>query len=865
MSLKGQKFLPFYNSKSNDLIEEFYIPALSNCSEYKRVSAFFDSDILRLYSVGLENIVLSNGHVSFIFSSQVTEDDFKKMKDGYQQREEIENGLLDKLDFSNNVEISNLAYLIAKGFVDIKIAFTKKGILHDKFGLVSQGNDVLYFRGSNNETVAAIQNNYESFETSTSWQGDTNELKKIQNAIREFDTLWNNRCDDTIVVDIPEVVRDKILEYNKDRLILNYIDKHNTFIFDLSENSTLIGINNLNNPTSLLPGSMWYMGYLSYYVKNKPSLEDKTYIFDQSLSYVGMRKIIGLVSEKGEEKGFDIYISPKLRRYFLDNDIQAEKRRSLGVGIKQHADIVLPSFNEFKNIVNEAMERELREPQMWDAFHIAKMKRSANFSVPGSGKTSIVYGAFAYLLKTGQVDKIVMIGPINSFLAWKKEFKLNFGSKLEPRIYDYHEHSYKSEQERYDGLRLDSKHCNLILMNYESVQMNIDALKSVIDNRTLLVFDEVHRIKSTTGKRAMSCFEVSKKATYKVVLTGTPIPNGFLDIYNFLHILFPNEYDIIFDFDKSFLVSANNSDEKKTLINNALYPFFCRTTKKDLKVPPPEDDDIQTGYCLFDEKYEKLLELIYRECDYSTLLLYIRLMQVSTNPSLILHKLSEDDFSCFMDDSDNKDPLNLLSMFSSDIDKEEYSPEEIDFIKSFNMTPKFYKGLDLAQYLVNEGNQVIIWEVFVDTISRTREELKKRGIRSEVIFGATSIPEREEIIERFINKEFDVLITNPHTLAESVSLHKNCHHAIYMEYSFNLVHMLQSRDRIHRLGLSDDEKTYYYYMMTDNPSFEFNTIDKKIYDRLKIKEEIQNGAVEGDELIYVEDDFKKDIEELLND
>ena len=46
-----------------------------------------------------------------------------------------------------------------------------------------------------------------------------------------------------------------------------------------------------------------------------------------------------------------------------------------------------------------------------------------------------------------------------------------------------------------------------------------------------------------------------------------------------------------------------------------------------------------------------------------------------------------------------------------------------------------------------------------------------------------------------------MLLTNPHTLAESVSLHSVCHDAVYFEYSYNLVHPLQSKDRIHRLGL----------------------------------------------------------------
>lgn len=867
MSIKSQKILPFYNSKNNDLIEEFYVPLLSNCTNYDRVSAFFDARILKLYSVGIENIVNSNGHIRFIFSSQISEEDFNLIKKGYSDREKINNKIADSMFLQDSPEISNLAYLIAHGFVDIKIAFTKKGILHDKFGLIRENNDIAYFRGSNNETVAAIENNYESFETSLSWDADNNEQIKIKNAVNEFDDLWENTAEGTIVVDIPDVIENKILEFNKDRLILCYEEKPNCFVFDLDSDEHLIGINNLEKPYYLLPPTMWYLGYISYYVINNPSQQNNKYQFRKDMSYVDMRKLISLIEKNGEEKGYEIYIAPKLRRYFIDKDIQAEKRRSLGIGIKQKVEIVLPAFKEFCSVVNSIIsDRPLREPQLWDAFHIVRMKRAANFSVPGAGKTSIVYGAFSYLFNKGLVNKIVMVGPLNSFLAWKREFLLNFTDKIPLNVYDYHQHNYTSSQARYDGIRNDTKGKNLVLINYESVQMNVDALKSIIDSKTLLVFDEVHRIKSTIGKRASVCLDISGGANYKVVLTGTPIPNGYVDIYNFLHILFPDEYNEIFNFDEKYLLSANKSTEKSNQINEALYPFFCRTTKRDLLVPLPEPDDITTGCCVFDEKYEQLLELIYRECSHNILLLYIRLIQASTNPSLVLNQLSLSDLRCLDNESDETSSFDFSNFFPyDDVDREEYSEEEKQFIKSFDMTPKFYKTINLGKRLVLDGNQVIVWGIFVDTIYKTKEAFLKEGVSCEVITGATPLDERERIIDGFINHEFEILITNPHTLAESVSLHKNCHHAIYMEYSFNLVHMLQSRDRIHRLGLKDTDRTYYYYMMMDNPEFEFNTIDRKIYDRLKLKEEIQTNAVEGENLLYVEDNYKEDIISLLRE
>lgn len=110
--------------------------------------------------------------------------------------------------------------------------------------------------------------------------------------------------------------------------------------------------------------------------------------------------------------------------------------------------------------------------------------------------------------------------------------------------------------------------------------------------------------------------------------------------------------------------------------------------------------------------------------------------------------------------------------------------------------------------------------------------------------------ERQVILSAFRKGEIDVLITNPHTLAESVSLHIVCHDAIYFEYSYNLVHLLQSKDRIHRLGLPNNQYTQYFFTQEifftkDGDPY---SLDEKIYLRLKEKEQVMLDAIENNML-----------------
>ena len=62
----------------------------------------------------------------------------------------------------------------------------------------------------------------------------------------------------------------------------------------------------------------------------------------------------------------------------------------------------------------------------------------------------------------------------------------------------------------------------------------------------------------------------------------------------------------------------------------------------------------------------------------------------------------------------------------------------------------------------------------------------------------------------------NVLIANPAACAESVSLHKTCSHSIYYDLSYNCAEYLQSLDRIHRVGGSEEKVSYYRFLQYVN-------------------------------------------------
>ena len=84
--------------------------------------------------------------------------------------------------------------------------------------------------------------------------------------------------------------------------------------------------------------------------------------------------------------------------------------------------------------------------------------------------------------------------------------------------------------------------------------------------------------------------------------------------------------------------------------------------------------------------------------------------------------------------------------------------------------------------------------------------------------------------------EVNVLIANPASLAESVSLHQVCHHAIYVDRTFNATHWIQSKKRIHRVGM-DDVETRYTILKSTFADSNDQTVDERVRRRLDVKEE----------------------------
>jgi len=520
---------------------------------------------------------------------------------------------------------------------------------------------------------------------------------------------------------------------------------------------------------------------------------------------------------------------------------------------------LVDKFKDFLAILKENMKtRDLYPLQKLSAFHMAFSQNSCNFAVPGSGKTSIVYGAYTYLKSlpkndTRHVDNILVIGPLSSFAPWENEYKECFGESITSQRLSGNSRISRSikEQHLYSGSPKE-----LTLISHAGIksleQEIIDFLKQ---NKAMVVVDEAHRIKNAEGIWGRSAVEIAKEATSRIVLTGTPVPNGYEDLYNLFRFIYPFKFQDILQihYDQLKELTKNTistEDERVKDFISRIKPYFIRIKKHDLKLPKVRektisidmDDSQRKIYDFIEAKYIKSFQANPSATikDVLNKAKLIRLRQVATNPSLLLKTLKDS-----LEESDfGSDPnMNFAIMHNESIDDSEIFREIISY-SELSTPRKFIEIKNIFDNNISSKNgKVIVWTIFIQNAEELQTYLEKQGIKTKLLIGRVPQEERENIIEKFNNPEnsdFQIVIANPFSVSESISLHKGCHNAIYMERDYNAANFLQSKDRIHRVGLSEGVITNYFYLVSSE------SIDSVINEKLDLKVKRMEKIIDED-------------------
>ena len=517
---------------------------------------------------------------------------------------------------------------------------------------------------------------------------------------------------------------------------------------------------------------------------------------------------IAYLMDVTEQAGIDLTLAAELKAVIssqVAEEAQLEAARSGGTSLQPM--LPVPGFKP---------ELELLPHQVLGAERALQVGNFAEFSVQGAGKTMTVLATLAHWRDRGEVERLLVIGPVSSFQPWQDEIARCFADP--PTVLRWSGSSFARTR-----MVAAYRRSDIVLCSYDTARRDVRMLcEQLRASPTALVLDESHYIKNfEIGARGAAAIEMAPYAVKRLILSGTPAPHSLLDLYPQFAFLWPAAKNALIGTPQEYLTRLSRSSAPASELRTALGPFFHRTSQSELGLREPNLHIEPLPMTAIPPSQARVIGLLENKLaiearnlpsdkDRELLLQWrkariVRLLQASSNPSLL--SLAED----------------IPSDPRISFDVSELTPLVSEFRDGTARAAKIEWAVQKARSLVAEGNKVLIWTWWISNIHLLADIL--REFNPLLLYGQIKPYEdsddsfevsRERNIRDFkMRTDRPLLIANPSACAESISLHQVCHHAIYVDRTYNCGQFLQSLNRIHRIGLPQGVETQYWIPIVD--------------------------------------------------
>jgi SNF2 family DNA or RNA helicase len=509
----------------------------------------------------------------------------------------------------------------------------------------------------------------------------------------------------------------------------------------------------------------------------------------------------------------------------------------------------------------------------------------ALFWEQGTGKSRAIIDLAGYLFVTGKIDAVLVVAPNGVHRNWvTDEIPAHTPEEIADHVRAFAYSSGKASTKTHaNSLRALLAHQGLawLTISYDAFT-TANAKKATLaffnKRRVLYVLDEAHYIKNPTADRTRSILRSSRFAVYRRLLTGTPIAQGPFDTYSQIKFL-----------DDGFWQSRGlpTYTEFKQHFGVWKKGWNPAAFNRETKANTGAEYDVLVGYRRLDQLQEMLKGIATRVTKDQALSLPPKLYSRRTFPlspeQAKLYAQIRDDFIAWLDSGPapevvvSPEPNGCASCGGTgELEVEGFiypcpdcsapadaAPGGRAVIAALAITrllrlqqitsgylpveagePEYLipgpnRRLSLLGDLVEEAaHQVIVWARFQKDITMILEELKARGITAVRYDGLVSDDEREAGKTAFKKGEAKAFVANPAAGATGLTL-TEAKTVIYYTNSFKLIDRLQSEDRAHRIGQTNE--VLYIDLVAED------TVDDKIVEALRNKKNIAS-QITGDEL-----------------
>lgn len=312
---------------------------------------------------------------------------------------------------------------------------------------------------------------------------------------------------------------------------------------------------------------------------------------------------------------------------------------------------------------------------------------------------------------------------------------------------------------------------DIYVINRENVEWLVDYYKNDWPFDTVVI-DELSSFKNPQSKRFKAMKRVRPLIKKIIGLTGTPAPNGYIDLWAQVYLLDQGERleqyithyrKKYFDPDKrnqEIVFSYKPKEASVDLIKNKISDICISLSSQDYLNMP--ELIIDTKYVQLDEKAKYMYDVFERE--------------------MFLQLENEDE----IDVASAAALTNKLLQFSNGA---VYKQESDEFVEVHKCKIEAFKELIEAL----QGQPALVFYNFKHDLMRLQKALKSMKLRVGVL-------KSSEDIAKWNNRELDILLAHPASAAYGLNLQDGGNHIIWFGLNWSLELYKQANARLYRQG-----------------------------------------------------------------
>lgn len=368
--------------------------------------------------------------------------------------------------------------------------------------------------------------------------------------------------------------------------------------------------------------------------------------------------------------------------------------------------------------------------------------------------------------------------------------------------------------------RVDGKTQDIKLSETQKIQLAIiNEIEKMTKDGTIgmVIFDEIHKAKNAQSQQGKAIHHL--KSPYKIALTGTPLMNNPIDLYNILKWLdverssfygFRNRYCIMGGYGGYEIIGYKNLKELQMKLDSVM----LRRKKEDVLDLPPKIR--QTEYVEMTAKQKQIYNEVLRGVREN-----LADIKLSPNPLAQLVRLRQ--------------ATSHTGIISDTVQE----------------SAKFDRMKEIIEELVESNQKAIVFSNWTEVTDRALKELQ--DYNPAYITG--DVKDRQAQVEKFQNDDScKVIIGTISAMGTGLTL-TAASTVIFLDKPWNPANTVQAEDRAHRIGTTGTVNVITLVCK--------DTIDERIEEIIYEKSELSEGLVEGNDDVLRKFDAGQLVDMLL--